>query len=139
MVSTGTGIAPFISMLRTYRGQDRWRRFVLIHGARFAADLGYSDELNEVIHSDPSVTYVPLVTREPPESAWQGLRGRVQHALDPATYEAVVGAPLTPEECHVFLCGNPAMIDAVEALLVERGFATDTHEQRGNLHFERYW
>jgi ferredoxin--NADP+ reductase len=65
MVSTGTGIAPFVSMLRTYRGQDRWRRLVPINGVRRAADLGYRSELEAAARQDPGVIYVPLVTREP--------------------------------------------------------------------------
>lgn len=139
MISTGTGVAPFISMLRHYRGQNRWRRYVLINGARMAADLGYVDELAAVVRDDPSVRYIPLVTREPEGGGWRGLRGRVQTALEPATYARLVGAPLDPAECHVFLCGNPAMIDEVQALLEARGFVTDAHQRRGNLHFERYW
>lgn len=139
MVSTGTGIAPFISMLRTFRRTNRWRRFVLINGARYAADLGYEDELRAIAREDQTVHYIPLVTREPEDGAWTGLRGRVQSALEPETYRRLVGAPLDPTTCHVFLCGNPEMIDAVERLLQARGFITDSHAQKGNIHFERYW
>jgi ferredoxin--NADP+ reductase len=139
MVSTGTGIAPFVSMLRTYRGQDRWRRFVLVNGSRFAADLAYRDEVHALVRTDPTVYYIPLVTREPAGGAWAGLRGRVQVALEPATYAKLVGAPLDPATCHVFLCGNPAMIDEVQAILEARGFQADTRDAPGNIHFERYW
>ncbi len=139
MVSTGTGIAPFLSMLRTYAENRPWRRFVLINGARYASDLGYRDELERVCRGDESVRYIPLVTREPEGSPWTGLRGRVQTVLEPEMYERLAGVPLDPARAHVFLCGNPDMIDTVEALLVARGFVTDTHQQKGNIHFERYW
>ena len=139
MVSTGTGIAPFISMLRTYRGQPRWRKLVLIQGVRHATDFGYTDELTAAAREDDSIVFIPLATREPADSPWTGLRGRVQKALEPATYEQHVGAPLDPAQCHVFLCGNPTMIDTVEAQLTQQGFVTDTHQQKGNIHFERYW
>ncbi len=139
MVCTGTGIAPFMSMLRTYRGQNRWRRFVLINGVRYAADFGYMAEMETLAREDPTVRYIPLVTREPEDGAWTGLRGRVQTALEPATYERLVGAPLDPAECHVFLCGNPEMIDSVQQVLETRGFVTDSRGSRGNIHFERYW
>jgi ferredoxin--NADP+ reductase len=59
--------------------------------------------------------------------------------LEAETYARIVGVPLDPAECHVFLCGNPDMIDSVEALLVTRGFVTDFRERKGNVHFERYW
>lgn len=148
LVATGTGIAPFMSMLRTFRGAGRWRRFIVIHGVRYVADLAYRCELEQVTREDSTVKYVPLVTRadvpvRPPSAAeaapWGGLRGRVQTALEPATYEQAVGAPLDPGCCHVFLCGNPQMIDEVQAVLESRGFVTDQRQQRGNLHFERYW
>lgn len=139
MVSTGTGVAPFVSMLRAYRGQGRWRRFVLINGVRYAADLGYADELRAIARADPTVRYVPLATRECAESGWAGLRGRVQTALEPDTYERLVGAPLDPQECHVFLCGNPEMIDTTAELLTQRGFTLDSRAGTGTVHFERYW
>lgn len=139
MVSTGTGIAPFMSMLRTYRGQGRWRRFVVIHGVRAPFDLAYRDELERTASEDATVKYVPLVSRATEATAWDGLRGRVGVALDPPTYRHLVGAPLEPATCHVFLCGNPAMIDDVERFLLGLGFRSHTRERPGNLHLERYW
>jgi ferredoxin--NADP+ reductase len=139
MISTGTGIAPFMSMLRTYRGKGLWRRFILINGARYAADLGYVTELHEIVAADATVCYIPLVTRESEGGEWRGLRGRVQVALEHDTYCQHVGTPLDPAECHVFLCGNPQMIDEVAALLVTKGFEIDQRDKLGNIHFERYW
>lgn len=141
MVATGTGIAPYMSMLRTYRsrGERRWRRFVLIHGVRRAVDLGYDQELRRIASEDDSVVYVPTATREPDASAWQGLRGRVQHALEESTYQELVGSLLAPQACHVFLCGNPDMIRNVSAMLEARGFTAHSKTQPGNLHYERYW
>jgi ferredoxin--NADP+ reductase len=138
MVSTGTGIAPFMSMLRTYRGQDRWRRFVVVNGVRRASDLGYRDELEAICRADPTVCYVPVVSREP-DATWSGLRGRVQIILDQEVFHPRVGAPLHPDDCHVFLCGNPAMLDELELLLQARGFRTHERHQPGNIHLERYW
>ena len=139
MISTGTGIAPFLSMLRTYGGQNRWRRLVMINGVRYASDFAYQAELEAAVLADPSVIYIPLTTREPEGSSWSGLRGRVQTVLEPEMYRRLVGAPLDPAHCHVFLCGNPDMIDTVEQLLGARGFVTDSRTGPGNIHFERYW
>jgi ferredoxin--NADP+ reductase len=139
MVSTGTGIAPYISMLRAYRGQHRWRRLVLINGVRRVADLGFRAELEATAREDSSVIYIPVVGRNAEQADFHGLRGRVQDALEPQRYEVLVGAPLDPQRCNVFLCGNPAMIDSVASLLETRGFTVDSRETRGNLHFERYW
>lgn len=139
MVGTGTGLAPYMSMLRTYQGQSRWNRFVVIHGVRLVQDLGYRQELEQISTADPTVFYVPTVTREPDSSPWQGLRGRVQVVLEEETYQRLVGAKLDPARCHVFLCGNPDMISSVQAILESRGFVTQTRQQSGNIHFERYW
>lgn len=141
MISTGTGLAPFISMLKTYREDQprRWRRLVIIHGARVEPDLGYRDELEVLAKLDPSFVYIPLLTREQAGSPWKGLRGRVQTALEPETYKRLVGAELSPAEAEVFLCGNPDMIEDVRVRLEGRGFVTQKPGVAGTLHFERYW
>ncbi len=139
MVATGTGLAPYISMVRRYRGRGRWRRCVIVQGARCEADLGYRAELEHLAANDPTIVYIPAVTREPAESSWQGHRGRVQTVLEPDAYENYVGEPLDPDRCHVMLCGNPLMIEGVRESLEGRGFVTDRKDQPGNIHFERYW
>ena len=139
MVSTGTGLAPYVSMLKTFRNTGRWRRFVMVHGVRYQQDLGYRAELEQIAAEDPSFIYLPMVSREPEDSDWTGLRGRVTAALEEDEYKRLVGAELDPEDAHVFLCGNPAMIDQAESMLTDRGFVVQTKKQRGNLHFERYW
>ena len=139
MVGTGTGLAPFVSMVRTFHGRPRWRRLVLVHGVRLAGDLAYRQELEGLAEADPTVTYVPTVTREPEGSAWAGVRGRVQSVLEPAAFKDLAGFELTPDGAHVFLCGNPKMITSVEEMLEQRGFVTQTKNQPGNVHFERYW
>lgn len=139
MVATGTGLGPYMSMLRHYRGRSRWRRFVLIHSAQAQADLGYRDELERIGREDATVRYLPTLTREPPDSAWSGLRGRVQTLLDDRAYERLVGSPLSPEQCHVFLCGHPEMIESVEQILRHRGFRTHSPQNPGQIHYERYW
>lgn len=141
-VSTGTGIAPFLSMYHQYREDDRWARFVFIHGVRLAKDLGYRNELEALARQDPRVHYLPVVSREPKDN-WDGLHGRVTGIFHDGLYERLIGSPLDPAQCHVFLCGNPAMIDQLEAELTAEGgpgFVTKTPRQKdGNLHFERYW
>lgn len=135
MLSTGTGLAPFISMLRTFRGKNRWRKFVIVNGVRYSKDLGYCEEL-ETAQKQGDVVYVPLVSREPD---YPGLKGRTQVLFNDGVYESLVGAPLDPARCHVFLCGNPEMIDSVQAYLEGRGFKTHSKRDPGNIHLERYW
>jgi ferredoxin--NADP+ reductase len=138
LVSTGTGVAPYLSMYRTYRAQPRWRRIVLINGVRHAADLGYRRELETVAGTDDAFTYLPIVTRDA-QAVWSGLRGRVQSILVEERFRGLTGFDLSPDECHVFLCGNPDMVDSVEADLTGRGFTIHGPERSGTLHLEKYW
>ena len=137
MVATGTGLSPYLSMLRTHRDDPPWRRFVLIHGVRQAADLAYREELEARERDDAGFRYVPVVSREP--STWTGLHGHVQAALGPEEFEREAGFPLDPTACHVFLCGNPDMVRDVRARLEPSGFRPPTASGPGTLHFEKYW
>jgi len=139
MIATGTGVAPFISMIRTFTGHGRWRRCVLIHGVRRAADLGYHRELLDIQKRTRSFRYLPTVTREPVESHWRGLRGRVQALVDSESFSSLAGLPLDANGTHALLCGNPEMIVEVTQLLQSKGFTLSQEGRPGNLHVERYW
>lgn len=139
MAATGTGIAPFISMLRTYQTDPPWDKVVLMHGVRYAADLGYRSELETLVRLNPTFTYIPIVSREPEKSDWRGLRGRVLDLLEPGVFYEVAGCALDPACCNFFLCGNPAMIDAATEKLQAMHFAVHSRKEPGNIHFERYW
>ncbi|MCC6682595.1 MAG: ferredoxin--NADP reductase [Phycisphaeraceae bacterium] len=136
MVATGTGLAPFRSMYLAYRRTQRWKHFILLEGCRHVRDLGYRADFERYASEDPTLRYVSTITRED----WPGRRGRVTELLDPARFQQVTGHALDPAQCHVFLCGNPDMVDDCEQLLLPQGFITrDRQHPDGNLHFERYW
>ena len=140
LVGTGTGTAPYRSMLHTHRDDPPWDHLVLIEGCRLARDLGYRAEFEALAETDERFTYLPTVTREPDDSDWPGLRGRVPALLEADRFRELTGRELAPDSAHVYLCGNPAMIDQCEADLLNRGFVTqDRKHPEGNLHFERYW
>lgn len=141
-VATGTGLAPFLSMYKQYKDTPgRFDKFVFIHGVRFETDLGYREEIEQMAKDDPRVVYLPAVSRAPQDSPYTGYRGRVTTMFSDGAYERATGQKLDPAKDHVFLCGNPAMIDQLEGELVERdGFVVKSPRQKdGNLHFERYW
>lgn len=139
MIATGTGIAPFVSMLREFCSKPRWQKCVVIHGVRCVADLAYRQELEQYADASKGFFYIPTVTREPANSNWPGLRGRVQDIVQGDDFLRIVGEPLTPATWHVFLCGHPQMIDSTQALLENKGFHLHKTKTPGNIHCERYW
>lgn len=139
LVSTGTGVAPYVSMYRTYRNDPPWERIVIINGVRFAADLGFREELESAAADDSHFVYLPTTTREASGSPWMGLRGRVNDVMEPQQFRTRAGFELVPSQCHVYICGNPAMIEDVEAMVVARGFKKHTPGHPGTLHMEKYW
>lgn len=140
MVSTGTGLAPFLSMLRQHGDCPPWRKLVLVHGARYQCDLGYREELTSAATRYPWFSYLPALTREPEGSDWSGLRGRVQTLFSrDGAVERALGEPLSAEMSHILLCGNPQMIDDIQLLLGERGLHPHKKKTPGNVHVERYW
>jgi ferredoxin-NADP reductase len=120
-VSSGTGNAPFVAMMRALLREGRPRRCVFLNGVSFQADLGYRDLLSgwEASGEYP-VTYVPTVSRpmDPANSGWTGRTGRVETIVEPVFDEL----RLTPENTITYICGNPDMIVSVEETLLGRGF-----------------
>lgn len=135
MVATGTGIAPYLAMLRTGAGLDRFERIVVVHGVRQLADLGYRDEL-EAMAAAGTITYVPACTRE--EGA-RVLHGRIPDRIADGMLEERAQAQLSPADSHVMLCGNPGMIDGTVSALKEREMSKHRRRRPGHISFEKYW
>lgn len=137
LVATGTGLGPFIAMLR---GGETWRRFErvsVVHGARRVSYLSYTDELSALSAAHPGrLIYTPLVSGESPGSA---LPGRVTTALADGSLEARAGLALDPERSHLLLCGNPDMILEVTAVLALRGLRKHRVRTPGHITAEKYW
>lgn len=120
-ISSGTGIAPFISMMRTLRMDGRPRRAVVLHGASYIADLGYREEVEGYVRDGTyPCRYVPTISRpQAPENAgWKGRTGRVEGILGDVLDEMGLG----PDDAIAYICGNPDMIENADALLTARGF-----------------
>jgi len=136
-LSTGTGIGPFLSMLRTPEPWAKFGRVVLVHSVRHAEELTYRDEIAGVARAHPGAfDYVPMVSRDVHREA---LNGRIPQAIDDGRLEARVGIPLTPESAHAMLCGNPAMVDDVQKVLGTRGMRRHRRKEPGHITIETYW
>lgn len=137
LVATGTGLAPYIAMLRTDEPWQEYRKIIVIHGVRHGCDLAYADELARLGQSRPGqLKYVPTVTRDEIPG---GLTGRIPTLVEDGSLESAAETELAAETTAIMLCGNPAMLDDMEALLEQRGIRRHRSKSPGQLVLERYW
>jgi ferredoxin--NADP+ reductase len=139
LVATGTGLAPYVSMLRSDLECGGTRRIVVLHGARCSWDLGYRTELTSLARHCPNLTYLPVITRPQEDSTWRGRTGYLQEVLFSGVIEEATDLQLVPDNFHVYLCGNPGMIETVIEQLSARGFVRDRGPDIGTVHTEEYW
>lgn len=139
-VATGTGIAPYMSMIRTHLAGDHERKFAVLHGARRSRDLGYRVELVYLTRTRRNLCYVPIVSEPETETKpWTGQTGFLQDLWAARPLDAAWGLRPAPENTHVFLCGNPLMIEKMLAVLQLDGFKEHTKRAPGEIHTEKYW
>ena len=131
LVATGTGLAPFLSILRTPEPWQRFKNVVLVHAARYARELTY----RELIAQTPA-RYVTFVSRE---DAPGSLAGRIPAAISDGRLEAAAGVALRPENSHVMLCGNPDMLRDAQAALAARGLRKHRRRTPGHITVESFW
>ncbi len=140
MLATGTGIAPFLSMLADARTWERHARVVLAHNVRYAAELAtgaLDTAMARFGDADRArLAFFPIVTRE----ALPGAFGtRVDALLRSGDMERAAGQVIEPGASRAMLCGNPDMIRDVRALLRERGLVPGRRGVPGQLSAEGYW
>lgn len=138
MLSTGTGLAPYMSMLRTVLKPPMKNHFVVVHGARHSWDLGYRSELMTLRTICDKLTYIPIISRPKDEMLkWGGEVGYIQNIWE----KSAELFPFTPDSknTHILLCGNPGMIDGMVDILTKDGYTEHTKKSPGNIHLERYW
>jgi ferredoxin--NADP+ reductase len=137
LLATGTGLAPFMSMLRSGEAFARARRVVLAHGARGAEELAYRSELESLARARPEgFTYLPVLSRRAEAGL---LSGRITDALASGQLEARAELRIDSESAHFLLCGNPAMIEQVTAQLQARGLRRHRQRAPGHITTEKYW
>ncbi|HEX5093113.1 MAG TPA: ferredoxin--NADP reductase [Burkholderiales bacterium] len=137
MISTGTGLGPFLSLLRTEALWTRFERVVLVHATRTVADQAYRPLLAGIAGARGGrFTLLSFVSREAAEGA---LTGRVPAAIADGRLEAAAGAELSAARSHAMLCGNPAMVADVTAGLEARGMRKHRRRAPGHITVETYW
>jgi len=136
-LATGTGLGPFLSILRTEEPWEKFERIVLVHAVRYGADLSYGEVIADVVHARQGrFSFAPFVSRETRRGA---LPGRIPDAIRDGRLEAWTGLPLTAENAHAMLCGNPDMVRDTQVVLEQRGMRRHRRREPGHFTVETYW
>jgi ferredoxin--NADP+ reductase len=131
MLSSGTGLAPFMSLIKDPLVYERFEKVILVHGVRYRSELAYRDYIEwELTHHEylgelvrNQLIYFPTVTRE--RFRYQG---RITTLIESGKlFEQVGMPPLNPAEDRVMICGSPAMLSDLSKLLEARGFEISPH------------
>lgn len=137
MLSTGTGIAPFLSILKTETPWRRFRQVVLVHAVRTASELSYGDTIRRIAQNQPEqFRFVPFVSRE--DTAY-ALRARIPAAIADGRLQARAGIALSAEKSQVMVCGNPGMVRDTTEILLALGMKKHRRRDPGQITAERYW
>ncbi|PSB92229.1 ferredoxin--NADP reductase [Candidatus Pandoraea novymonadis] len=142
MMATGTGLAPFISILRDPIVWSRFQHIFIVHSARHAQDLTYADLLTHFQHDkiDPvhlgKLHYIPTLTRE---EAPGMLHGRITTLLSNGVLERTAKTTLNHENSRIMVCGNPEMVKDTRKLLTKAGYTVSRTATPGPLVLENQW
>ncbi|MDR6797813.1 ferredoxin--NADP reductase [Acinetobacter calcoaceticus] len=138
LLATGTGLAPFLSMLQDFDTWSKYQKINLVYSVRTAAELAYVDRIQEIAETfgDGHVgfKFISIITRDPSAQ----LHDRLPVLIENGELEKVAGIELSPATSHVMLCGNPQMVDDTKEALKRRGL-TMNRRGEGNIAVENYW
>jgi ferredoxin/flavodoxin---NADP+ reductase len=141
LLGSGTGLAPFMSIIKDPDIYDRYEKVVLVHGCRHIAELAYADYISNTLPNDEFIgetvreklLYYPTVTREPFRN-----NGRITMLLETGKLCSDLGLPaLCAETDRVMLCGSPALLADMKTLLAGRGFAEGSTSEPGHYVIEK--
>lgn len=142
LLATGTGLAPFLSMLQDLETWKDYENIILAYSARSKEELAYVDMIEhlqksfgELVDDPAKLIFVPIVTRESVEGA---LNERLPKLLLEGTLQERAGIPLDIENAHAMLCGNPEMVEDTKEALKTLGMVMNRRGE-GNIAVENYW
>ncbi|MEB0076740.1 ferredoxin--NADP reductase [Pseudomonas sp. CCI3.2] len=142
LLSTGTGVAPFLSILQDFEVWEKFERIILVYSVRESGELAYQSLIAGLNERDYLADYagkllfLPTVTREQHPGA---LNGRITQLIENGELEKAAGIALTPEHSRVMLCGNPQMIEDTRTLLKQRDMQLSLSRRPGQVAVETYW
>lgn len=137
LISSGTGLGPFLSILKTEAPWRRFGRVVLVHAVRHAEELTYRDQIERLLEKyRERMRTVSFVSREEKAGA---LRGRIPAAIEDGRLESAAALTLSAKTSQVMLCGNPGMVADTLEVLKGRGMRKHRRREPGHVTLESYW
>lgn len=138
MLATGTAIGPYLSMLQEGKDLERFRNIVLVHAARFAADLSYLPLMQQLQQRYNGKLHIQTVVSR--EEVAGSLTGRVPALIESGQLEQAVGLQMDASTSHIMLCGNPQMVRDTQQLLKDtREMRKHLRRKPGHMTSEHYW
>ncbi|MBN9435734.1 ferredoxin--NADP reductase [Bosea sp. (in: a-proteobacteria)] len=141
LLGTGTGLAPFLSLIRDPETYERYEKVVLVHGCRQVAELAYGEQITQHLPNDEflgemireQLIYYPTVTREPFRN-----RGRITDLLTSGQlFEDIGLGPFDPASDRFMLCGSPQMLVDLKKIFEDHGMEEGNHGEAGDYVIER--
>ncbi len=137
LLATGTGIGPFLSILKTPEPWQRFKRITLAYSVKTLEQQAYSAEFENLQLCYPEqFCFVPFITRE--KSA-DSINSRITTSIENGDLEKRVNLKLSPDSSHIMLCGNSKMITEVTTLLEDRGLRRHSRREPGHIAIEKYY
>lgn len=138
LLATGTGLAPFLSMLQDFQPWQQYQHIVLAYSVRSASELAYSEEIKQIeqqfAEQAGQFKFLPIITRD----ANAPLHDRLPILIENGQLEQHAGLNFNIETSHVMLCGNPQMVEDTRNALKARGLLMNRRGE-GNIAVENYW
>ena len=138
LLATGTGLAPFISMLQDFDTWTKYQNINLVYSVRTASELAYVERIQEIAESfgegHTGFKFIPIITRDPNAA----LHDRLPVLIENGELETYAGLNFNVESSHIMLCGNPQMVEDTKEALKARGLIMNRRGE-GNIAVENYW
>jgi len=137
MLATGTGIGPYLSMLKTGEAWQRFDKIILVHAVPHVDELCYSDTIQSFAEQHPDkFQFIPVVSREKHHT---GLSGRIPALIEDGSLEDFAGLRIRKENSHIMLCGNSGMLKDSKEILKARGLDRHLNHKPGHVSAEQYF
>ncbi|QCI23536.1 FAD-binding oxidoreductase [Buchnera aphidicola] len=138
MFATGTGIGPYLSILKDKNGTHKFENIILVHAVRYYDDLTYLSLMSNLKQQYKRQLHIQtIISREVINFS---LCGRIPKLLENNKLENTLGFKINKDTCHVMLCGNPSMVkDTQEFLIKNRNMKKHLRKKHGQITSENYW